>query len=87
MIAMATVMIVILIEGMMAIVVVMMALNKCYLPPYIFFSSFYKSTYICSISFRQASPGVQTAVKQLVQRQELYIGQLERELAFCRFQP
>ena len=36
--------------------------------------------------FRPASPGVQTAVKQLVQRQELYIGQLERELAFCRFQ-
>ena len=40
MIAMATVMIVILIEGMMAIVVVMMALNKCYLPPYIFFHHF-----------------------------------------------
>ena len=83
--AMATVMIVKLIEGMMTMVVVIMAL-KTVTCPHMFFYHFIDPHIFAVHRFRPASPGVQTAVKQLVQRQELYIGQLERELSFCRFQ-
>ena len=39
---------------------------------------------ITSLPVRPMSPGVNSAVQQLVQRQELYISQLEKEAAFCR---